>query len=209
VVDGPAPAPWRGIDELAALVGAYCWLEQRIFAITGAWATRHPSGVEGAGADADALGGSGLPELRVWCAATSQRHAALAARWAERLPVRAGVDRDALIAAPAGPLAAGLDELASETDLCRGVTALVQGLLPGLDAIYGAHRRTASPVREGSVLEVLAGAHREVAAEIRGGRSLIEGFGAAHPGPDGHANFAEFFERLLNGTRVFPAVRTS
>jgi len=30
---------WRTIDELGALVGAYCWLEHRIFEVTGAWAT--------------------------------------------------------------------------------------------------------------------------------------------------------------------------
>ena len=42
--------------------------------------------------------------------------------------------------------------------------ALVQAVLPGLQAVYGAHRRTASPVSEGSVLEVLAAAQRDLAA---------------------------------------------
>ena len=37
----PAPAgdaaPWRGIDELARVVGAYCWVEGRVFALSGGW----------------------------------------------------------------------------------------------------------------------------------------------------------------------------
>ena len=80
---------WRTIDELAALVGAYCWIEHRIFEVTGAWATGSRP------ADDD------VAELRVWAAATSRRHGTLAGRWAERLPVRAGVDAAALVEAPA------------------------------------------------------------------------------------------------------------
>ena len=30
---------WRGIDELARLIGAYCWVENRLFALTGTWAS--------------------------------------------------------------------------------------------------------------------------------------------------------------------------
>ncbi len=207
--DEPAPAPrpgirWRGIDELATLVGAYCWVEQRIFAMTGEWATGHAEGPAEA-------------ELRVWCAAASRRHGALAARWAERLPVRADADADALITPPAGPLPARLDGLAGEPVLRRGVVALVEGLLPGLVAVYDAHRQAASPVSEGPVLEVLAGAHRVVAAEIRGGRTLLGenprrpdgGDGPRREGGDGEAPVRELFERLLNESHVFPAVWAS
>jgi hypothetical protein len=200
VAEGASPAGWRGIDELAALVGAYCWTEQRLFAITGEWAMAPRAG------DWD----GGAPELRVWCAATSRRHGALAARWEERLPRRAGVDAAALVAAPPGPLAPRLEELAAGPDLRSGVSALVEGVLPALDAVYAAHLCEASPVSEGPVLEVLAGAHRELPAEIRGGRTLIKGLGG---GPDdrsdGHAKFGEFFERVFNQTGVFPAVRPS
>ena len=34
-----ATTTWRGIDELAELVGGYCWVEKRIFESAGAWAT--------------------------------------------------------------------------------------------------------------------------------------------------------------------------
>ena len=151
-----APRAWRGIDELAGLIGAYCWVENRIFELSGAWATA-PSGSPGGGL---------APALRVWCAGLSRRHGLLAARWAERLPVRAGVDRAALVCAPPGPLAGALDALAAAPDARVGVAALVEAVLPCLRAVYEVHGQTATPVSEGSVLEVLAGARRELAAEI-------------------------------------------
>ena len=30
---------WRSIDELAGLIGVYCWVENRIFELSGFWAT--------------------------------------------------------------------------------------------------------------------------------------------------------------------------
>ncbi len=160
-----ATATWRGIDELAELVGTYCWVEKRIFEVTGAWATGAGEGPDG-----------GLePALRVWCAGVSRRHGLLAARWAERLPVRAGVDAAALVRPPDGPLADAFDVVEAAPDSRAGVAALVEAVLPGLQALYGAHRQAPNPVSEASVLEVLAGAHRDLAAEIRGGGALLEG----------------------------------
>ena len=48
-----------GIDELAGLVGAYCWVENRIFEVSGAWATDGPV-TPVTGRDAGAAG-SGAP----------------------------------------------------------------------------------------------------------------------------------------------------
>jgi hypothetical protein len=194
-VDAGARA-WRGIDELAGLVGVYCWVENRIFEVSGAWAT------EG-GHDPD---GGLEPALRVWCAGVSRRHGLLAARWAERLPERAGVDRAALVTAPAGPLAGALGAMAATPDARVGVETLVQSAFPRLRAIYGLHRRTASPVSEGSVLELLAEAHRDLTAEISTGRSLLQG------GPEGltrDAALAPQIERAFAETSVFPAVPAS
>ncbi len=187
---------WRAIDALAALVGAYCWMERRLFAVTGEWASG-PAAAEGQGP---------TPEARVWCAAASSRHADRAGRWAERLPVRAGVDAAALVEAPSGPLGSAFDALAAEPDPQMGLAALVEAVLPGIDAVYAAHLAVASPVREGSVMEVLTGAHREVRAEIRSGRTLIEAF--PH-GPEARDNFRKIFEQAFNEMRVLPAVRTS
>ncbi len=192
---GAAPA-WRGIDELAELVGAYCWVEHRIFELTGAWATATVDGGDTAVA----------AELRVWCAAASRRHGALATRWAERLPVRAGIDPAELVRAPAGPLPGALDTLAAGPDGLLRAGALVATVLPRVGGVYEAHLRTGSPVSEGSVLEVLVEARRELAGEIRGGRALLEGL--AEASGQGRGLGAEI-ERAFDATRVFPAVRPS
>jgi hypothetical protein len=192
---GVATRAWRGIDELAGLVGAYSWVENRIFQISGAWA----SGTDAPGAALD-------PALRVWSAAVSTRHGAWAARWAERLPVRAGVDRAALVTAPDGPLAGALDALAATPDVQGGVKVLVQTVLPRIGGVYKAHLSTASPVGEAPILEVLLGAHRDLAGEIGSGRFLLDG---TSDGPPGGAALGAEIERAFDATRVFPAVRTS
>jgi hypothetical protein len=233
VVEAQGPAGWRGIDELAALVGAYVWVERRIFSITGAWATS-PSAIgkdadvardsvprdsvprDADASDADARGsdahdadacGSNAhdAEARVWCAAVSRRHGALAGRWAERLPFRAGVDAGALVAAPPGALDGALDALAA-SPLAPGLDALVAVLLPRLDAVYVTHLRTGSRVSEPPVLEVLVEAHRTVAGEIRGGQTLVEGM--AH-GREQSRDLGDKLERAFAETDVFPAVRPS
>ncbi len=187
---------WRGIDELAVLVGAYSWVEKRIFELSGAWASGPADGPDG-----------GLePALRVWCASVSRRHGLLAARWAERLPVRAGVDRTALVTAPAGPLAGALGAMAATPDTRVGVGTLVQAVFPRLRAVYGLHRRAASPVSEGSVLEVLTAAQQDLTAEISSGRALLRE-GAMGLTRDA-ASGAEV-ERAFAETSVFPAVHTS
>jgi hypothetical protein len=197
---------WRGIDELAGLVGVYCWVENRIFEVSGAWATEPGHDPDGGDHDDGDRDGGLDPSLRVWCAGVSRRHGLLAARWAERLPVRAGVDGAALVTAPAGPLAGALGAMAATPESRAGVETLVQSVLPRLRAIYGLHRRTASPVSEGSVLEVLAVAQQDLIADIGTGRALLQG------GPEGLTRDAALgprIERAFAETSVFPAVPAS
>ena len=197
---------WRGIDELAGLVGVYCWVENRIFEVSGAWATEAGHGPDGGGSEGGDPDGGLDPALRVWCAGVSRRHGLLAARWAERLPVRAGVDGAALVTAPAGPLAGALGAMAATPDARVGVETLVQSVFPRLRAIYGLHRRTASPVSEGSVLEVLVVAQQGLTAEISTGRALLQGV------PEGLTRDAALgpqIERAFAETSVFPAVPAS
>jgi hypothetical protein len=198
-VDDGAPAshgPWRSIEDLAALVGAYCWLEHRLFELSGRWATR-PGHRDGSG--------SALAECRVWCAASSRRHGVLAGRWAEHLPVRAGVDAAALVTAPAGPLAPALDELAG-SETIAGLGLLVQTVFPWVDGVYAAHLDRASPVNEAPVMEVLVEARHAAAGEIRGGRSLLQRLPGAGQ-PSRHVRTE--FERALAGAGILPAVRPS
>jgi hypothetical protein len=155
-----ATTTWRGIDELAELIGGYCWVEKGIFEAAGAWAT--------------GVGDGGLePAVRVWCAGVSRRHGLLAARWAEHLPVRAGVDRAALVVPPDGSLADALALATVAPAAGVGVAALIETVLPRLQAAYQAHSQTPNPVSEAPILEVLAGAPRDLADEISGGRALL------------------------------------
>jgi hypothetical protein len=193
---GVVTGSWRGIDELAELVGAYTWVENRIFEICGVWACA-PGDADTAALD---------PALRVWCAGVSRRHGELALRWAERLPRRAQVDRAALVTAPVGPLAGALDALGAGPEARVGVATLVGSVLPGVRGVYGAHLRTASLVSEAPVLEVLAGAHRDLAGEIRRGDALLEG---SAPGLTRDSALGDQFERALRKTAVFPAGHTS
>ena len=188
-----AGGAWRTIDELAALVGVYCWLEQRIFEVTGGWATcPGPVGEEDA-------------ELRVWSAATSRRHGVVAGRWAERLPVRAGVDPAAVVRAPARPegLSGAFDELAATKELATAASALVETVLPWVGGVYAAHLAAATPVSEASVMEVLVEARREGSAEIEGGRTLLKAFPDAGT-PSRH--LLEAVKRAFAPGRVTPAV---
>jgi hypothetical protein len=186
---------WRGIDALGETVGGYCWLEHRLFEVTGSWAV--------------AKSETAIPaEMRVFFAALSRRHGSLAERWSARLPVRAGVDASALVKPPPG-LSGDVAACLSETDIgasrigeaqigeaatqeaqigeaqigeaatgaARCLDALVEILLPWLAGEYQAHLAVASPVREGPVIEVLLEARRAAVAEVEGGRRLLERLG--------------------------------
>jgi hypothetical protein len=199
-------ATHRGMEELAELVGHYCWVEHQLFALTGAAAS----------APAVVAGDPGEAECRVWFAAASHRHGARAARWAEHLPVRAGVDRDALVAPPAGDLPGLLEEISGLAvhDPSRALAGLAEGVLPGLAATYGAHLEGASPVSEAPVMEGLVQARREILGEIRGGLTLLGGLprGATGNGEAGSAEMGELtsvVERAFDGFGVFPAVHPS
>jgi hypothetical protein len=212
VADGatPRPAVWRGIESLGETVGAYCWLERRVFELTGNWATGNwatgnwATGNLATGNLATGPAADGFPaELRVFFAAVSRRHGSLAERWAARLPARAGVDPSALVVEPPGlpqEVAASL----SETPMSEVATAesppppeasgagrigtLVEILLPWLSEEYGAHLAVASPVCEAPVMEVLVEARRAALGEQQGGRRILERLDAT--GSEGRADGA-------------------
>ncbi len=197
---------FRSIETLGGLIGRYCWIEHRIFEMTGGWASApNRNGTSLDAADA---------ERRVWCASVSRRHGVLSARWRERLPLRAGVDRAVLVAPPPGPLSAWLEELAMAADPWGGLEGLVQGVLPGLAETYAAHLKGASAVREGPVMEVLVEARREGMRDISGGLALLQrvpgrGERAGHEVPKQAGDMDRIVERAFDEFSVFPAVRPS
>jgi hypothetical protein len=143
------PTVFRTIDELAERCGHYCWVEHRLFELAGAWASE-----------------DGEPALRVFLSAFSRQHGLLATEWYERLPVRAGVDRSALVVPPPGPLEGVLDVLGAEPDLNARVAGLSGVVLPQLIAAYEGHLARASPVSEGPVMAVLRHARLVAARDL-------------------------------------------
>ena len=191
----PAGPIFRTIGDLAERCGSYCWLENRLFELTGSWASA-PS--------------SGDPELRVFFAEMSARHAFLAAQWADRLPVRADVDPAALVVPPTAQAVDALDLLQAEPDLRARLRGLVEQLLPSLLGTYAGHRADASPVAEAPVRAVLELAGHGVEQEIRRGRALVRRTSGSAGEERETAALAARLHPLVGGaTGVFPGARAS
>ena len=207
MVEAGAAAPsrsgatlFRSIGELAELCGHYCWVERRLFEVSGARASAPVSG------DPE----PGDPEVRVVLSEMSARHGFLAAQWRDRLPVRAGVDADALIAPPAGPAGEALDLIESESRLLLVLGGLAGQFLPRLLDGYARHLALASPVSEGPVRAVLECAALSANREIGRARTLLPG-GFESGGRAGSAgDSSPLVQRLLGqGADIFPAARAS
>jgi len=155
-------AGWRTIDQLDALVGGYCWVERHLFELTGEWAS---------------AGDSGQPwdaELRVFFAAASLHHADVAARWSERLAVRADVVRDALVVPPSGPLTDQLSALDHAGPGFTRLSGLVRAYLPCLVQAYSRHLAGADPASEAPAMAVLGPACRSGSEEVARGQALFD-----------------------------------
>jgi hypothetical protein len=161
VVEAAGPPPERSALELgqaAELLGAYCFVERRLFELTGAWSVE-----------------VGRPGVAVQLDAVSQQHAWHAELWAERLPVLAGVEPASLIrplGAALGPL---LDSLAAcESDVER-LAGLYRCVLPRLLASYGGHLRRAVPVTDAPTIRALRLVRADELAAWQVGEAQLEG----------------------------------
>ncbi len=203
------PTGFRTIGQLAERCGHYCWLEHRLFVVTGSWA----SAVAAAGA-APVASGPGEAEVRVVCSEMSSWHGFAAAAWRDRLPVRAGVDAGALVVAPAGPLSAALDLLVADGDLLGAFGGLVGQILPALLRAYDEDFVHASPVSEAPVRALLDLVRPRVHQEIERGSEALGHAGAGDGGPaqvapEG-ADVRTRLQRVLGGeSGIFPAARAS
>ena len=155
VASAPAPT-FRTIEALAELCGRCAWAETRLFELTGQWAN-----------------GNGPPEWRVFCSVASAHHAALASEWRSRLPVRAGVDQEALICPPPDELATAIDGLSGQS-VEDGLPVLIGHILPDLGSRYRAILEVAAPVREAPVMALLARAAALHAGVTERGIQLLQ-----------------------------------
>jgi len=102
---GGLPAPGEGapavsLDTHARLVGAYQWIERRLFEVLGLWVVSEP-----------------VAEARIMFDLFSQQHAWHAELFAERLPALDQVDPDTLTVPPSVEVDRVLSALAGEVSL--------------------------------------------------------------------------------------------
>lgn len=145
------------LGQSAELLGAYCFVERRLFELTGAWSV-----------EVD------LPRLQVHLDQVSQQHAWHAELWAERLPVLAGVEPASLIA-PLGPALGGvLDLLAAAPTSPERLAGLYRCVLPRLLATYGRHLRRAAPATDAPVVRALRLVRTDELAAWQAGEALLQ-----------------------------------
>ena len=191
---------FRTIGELAELCGHYCWVERQVFELTGSRASRPETG------DPDA----GEAEVRVVLSEMSARHGLFAAQWHDRLPVRAGVDAEALIVPPPGPVEEALDLIASAPQPALVLGGLATQFLPRLREAYGRHLAQASPVSEAPVRAVLEWAVLSLGQEVRLASPLLQRLALDGEGARSARSFGGLVQRLLgNADDTFPGARAS
>jgi hypothetical protein len=128
------------------VIGAYQWIERRLFEVLGGWVTTEA-----------------LPEARLVFDVYSQQHAWHAELWSDRLPVRDGLDPATLTVAPRAEVDRLFAHLAGGTGgrapagggtLLR-LVGLARVVLPRLITGYRLHLRRVSPVADAPVARSL------------------------------------------------------
>lgn len=152
-----APTSGLTLAQAAARFGAYRWVEQRLFELTGAWA-----------AEATA------PDARIDLDMVSGQHGWHAALWADRLPVLDGADHDALTR-PGGPV---LGPFFGELSRQQGTVARLAGLyrvaLPRLIVTYDRHLARATAAADAPAVRALRLVRRDEIEAWQAGEALLE-----------------------------------
>ena len=169
-----ASLPW---DVTAALIGEYRWIETSLFATLGGWVTDMP-----------------VAGVQVHLDAQSMRHAWHAELFADRLPVRVGIDPDALTrpSAAAATLFAALDgievpgdgpgstwppadqERAPRPGVLPRLAGLYRVVLPRLVTSYTRHLRVVAPVADAPLVRALKLVLRDGVEDWMAGERLVQ-----------------------------------
>jgi hypothetical protein len=169
-----ASLPW---DVTAALVGEYRWIETALFATVGAWVTDIP-----------------IAGVQVHLDAQSMRHAWHAELFADRLPVRAGVDPDVMTrpSAAAAALFAALDgievpaegpgstwppadrERPPRPGALPRLAGLYRVVLPRLVTTYTRHLEMVAPVADAPLARALRLVQRDSVDDWMDGERLVQ-----------------------------------
>lgn len=165
------------LETTAALIGEYRWIETTLYATLGAWVSDLP-----------------LAGVQVLLDAQSMRHAWHAELFADRLPVRAGADPDALTgpSPAAGALLAALDGIevpevgpgsswppadrvpAPRPGALPRLAGLYRVVLPRLVTTYTRHLAVAAPVADGPLRRALRLVLRDEIEDWLAGERLVQ-----------------------------------
>ena len=159
------------LDESGRLAGGHCWSERRMFESLGGW-----------------VAATEEPAVKLMLDRHSQHHAWRAVQWWERLPVLAGVERDALVRAPSPVALRATDLVGGCTGTVTRLAAAYRFALPRMFGAYEQHRAMASPVSDGSALRTLGLVGPDLASDWAEGevslQSLIRSDAAAQQAAD-------------------------
>ena len=178
MADNPGEPTPLDLHQAAALVGAYCAIERRLFELTGSIATESEM----------------VPEIQVYLDSLSAEHAWHAELWSDRLPVVNGIDALALVVLPE-PAEEVLDQVGSGIAAER-LVGLFRVVLPRLVASYAQHEAFASSVSEPPTLRVLRLILRDEVEAWVSGEALVQGFLGT---PEAVAAAGETVVRLESG----------
>lgn len=143
------------LEQTAARLGAYAWLQERLFEVVGGWAATVPEA-----------------EVRVVLGVHADHHAWHARMWRERIPRVHIFDADALVA-PAPGADAVVGALRAAEGTVERLAGAYRAVVPALVAAFGEHRRSASPLADGPVVRALELAGRDLVADWTEGDALL------------------------------------
>ncbi len=173
VTDEVLPLP---LADAAALIGEYRWIEDALYRLLGQWVVDMP-----------------LAAVQVHLDAQSMRHAWHAELWGDRLPVRDGVDPDALTvpSAPSAVLVRALsgadpgddrgaapqwspDQPSGHPGALPQLAGLYRVALPRLVVSYERHLRAIAPVTDAPVRRALRLVLNDEIEDWRAGEHLVQ-----------------------------------
>lgn len=187
----PAPVALP-IEDMAHMVGAYVWVERRLFEVLGGFVATEP-----------------VPAAALFFDARAQHHDWHATLLAEQLPLLPGIGHDTLAVPPNAGVAAALDGLAGTTDAMARLAGLGRAVLPRLLHGYRAHLAGTAPVADAPLARVLGLVVHDEADAVRGAEALLERLGAADPAglaaaTDGLAGLEERLAGIGPGIVAWP-----
>jgi hypothetical protein len=145
------------LEESARLTGQHRWCELRLFSILGGWVATASN-----------------PEARLLLDRHSQHHAWRAQQWWDRLPVPAGLDREALVVPPSPGAEEAAETLAGREGNPARLAGAYRFALPRLAVAYRHHLSLTGPVADGSVIRTLELVGSDLERDWREGEALLQ-----------------------------------